>query len=300
MNGSIVPDEIDDVTFFDFTAYKKSAKYTLINGRRMAHWSEGKGEVILLIHGFPSAAWDWHYLWPHLKQSYQLLTLDLLGYGLSDKPFPHQYSLLEQADLIEGLLKHHHITQCHVLAHDYGNSVAQEILKRHHTHQLSFKVSSMCFLNGGLFPESHRPLLTQRLLKGPLGPLLSRMMKKSKLQKSFHQIFGPDTPPKEEEIDMLWQLLNENKGRRVLPSMLGYLDERKVHRDIWLEAMQQTTVPLRFINGVHDPISGQHMLERYKELIPNADAHGINVGHYPQLEAPDHVFNLYKAFLLSA
>jgi pimeloyl-ACP methyl ester carboxylesterase len=123
-------------------------------------------------------------------------------------------------------------------------------------------------------------------------------MTKATLHKSFKRIFGPETPPKTDEIDILWQLLNENNGRRVLQKMLGYLDERRVHRDSWLEAMQQTKVPLRFINGIHDPISGQHMLDRYKELIANADAHAINAGHYPQLELPDHVLKLYKDFLI--
>jgi pimeloyl-ACP methyl ester carboxylesterase len=278
--------------------YKESAVYTLVKGHKVAHWRAGKGQVILFIHGFPSAAWDWHHLWPSLKKSHQVIALDLLGYGLSDKPYPHRYSLLEQADIIESLLQKEGIKTCHILAHDYGNSVAQELLKRHHTGHLSFQVSSLCFLNGGLFPESHRPLLTQKLLKGPLGPLFSRLMTKATLHKSFKRIFGPETPPKTDEIDILWQLLNENNGRRVLQKMLGYLDERRVHRDSWLEAMQQTKVPLRFINGIHDPISGQHMLDRYKELIANADAHAINAGHYPQLELPDHVLKLYKDFLI--
>ena len=284
----------------DLASYKTNANYASVHSHQMAYWTAGKGEVVLLIHGFPSAAWDWHYLWPHLRQSYQLLAPDLLGYGLSDKPFPHQYSLLEQADLIEALLQQRHVKKCHILAHDYGNSVAQELLKRHHTERLSFQVSSLCFLNGGLFSESHRPLLTQKLLKGPLGPLLSRCMTKATLSKSFTRIFGSNTPPKKEEIDTLWQLLNENNGRRVLPNMLRYLDERRVHRDDWLDAMQNTKVPLRFINGVHDPISGQHMLDRYRELIPNADSHAIDAGHYPQLEVPDQVLKLYTEFLLNS
>lgn len=290
----------DKIVLCDFAAYKESAKYTVIRGHKIAHWSAGKGEVILLIHGFPSAAWDWHHLWPELSQSYRLLTMDLLGYGLSDKPFPHNYSLLEQADLVEALVLHHNVSRCHIVAHDYGDSVAQDILKRHHDGSLGFNIESLCFLNGGLFPESHRPLLTQKLLKGTFGPLLSRLMTKATLRKSFKRIFGPETPPEDSDIDTLWQLLNENNGRRVLPDMLKYLDERIVNRDSWLEAMQQTKVPLRFINGIHDPISGQHMLDQYNKLIPNPDGHALNVGHYPQLEAPDQVLKLYSEFLSGA
>lgn len=283
--------------YANLSEYRDNASYSTVNGHQIAHWHAGAGETVLLIHGFPSAAWDWHLQWEQLSQSYSVIALDLLGYGLSDKPYPYKYSLLEQAGIIEELLLKQGVSQCHILAHDYGNSVAQELLRRDFDRRLGFTVSSLCFLNGGLFSESHRPVFTQKLLKSPLGGLISKLMTKSSMEKSFSRIFGPDTPPKPHEIEVLWALLNEKSGKRVLHGLIAYIAERKVHRDAWVTAMQQTEVPLRFINGVHDPISGQHMLDRYKQLIPNPDGFAINAGHYPQLEAPEEVLNLYMAFL---
>jgi pimeloyl-ACP methyl ester carboxylesterase len=47
---------------------------------------------------------------------------------------------------------------------------------------------------------------------------------------------------------------------------------------------------MRFINGLLDPISGAHMVVRYRELVPNPDVVELpDIGHYPQLEAPDAV-----------
>jgi pimeloyl-ACP methyl ester carboxylesterase len=83
----------------------------------------------------------------------------------------------------------------------------------------------------------------------------------------------------------------------VLPALLTYIDERGVNAQRWLGSMQKTGVPLYFINGVHDPISGQHMLDRYIEIIPNPRTSALNVGHYPQIEAPDQVLALYSQFL---
>jgi pimeloyl-ACP methyl ester carboxylesterase len=68
--------------------------------------------------------------------------------------------LLEQADLQQALLAHLQVEQpVHILAHDYGDSVAQELLARHYENRLA--VASCVFLNGGLFPETHRPVLMQ-------------------------------------------------------------------------------------------------------------------------------------------
>lgn len=283
--------------YADLEQYRATAQYSVLAGHRIAHWQAGQGETILFVHGFPSAAWDWHYQWKPLSKTYQVIALDMLGYGLSDKPHPHSYSLLEQANIIEELLALLKVNRCHVVAHDYGDSVAQELLSRCFMGQSKLELTSMTFLNGGLFSESHRPLLAQKFLKGPLGPLLSHLFNKNTLRKSFKRIFGAATPPKDAEIDAIWSLLSSNQGQRVLPAMLKYIDERPVHRDRWVLAMQQTSTPLQFINGLEDPISGLHMMERYRELIPNPQTHPLQLGHYPQLEGPDEVLALVQRFL---
>lgn len=286
--------------YVDLAQYKSKAIYSELCQHRIAHWEAGRGEVVLFVHGFPSAAWDWHYQWQALSRSYRVIALDLLGYGLSDKPHPYAYTLAEQTRIIEALLQQLNISQCHVIAHDYGNSVTQELLSRSHVGSNNLILSSVTFLNGGLFSESHRPLLMQKLLKSWLGPAIRPFMSQKGLHKSFSKIFGAQTPPKNAEIDAIWALLEHNQGVRVLPAMLKYIDERRRHRDRWLLAMQQTSTPMQFINGVQDPISGKHMMERYKELIPQPQTHPLPVGHYPQLEAPQEVLSLVEDFLIKS
>jgi pimeloyl-ACP methyl ester carboxylesterase len=61
--------------------------------------------------------------------------------------------------------------------------------------------------------------------------------------------------------------------------------------------MQRGEVPLRVIDGEVDPISGAHMIARYRELIPNPDTVLLSdIGHYPQIEAPCQVLKHYLAF----
>ena len=66
---------------------------------------------IVLIHGFPTASWDWCKIWNTLRQHYRLLTLDMLGFGFSDKPAGHPYSIMEQADIVIGLVDHEDFRQ---------------------------------------------------------------------------------------------------------------------------------------------------------------------------------------------
>lgn len=288
--------------------YTQSARYFTNNDQKLAYWqhvpdslnsNEAEPETIVFIHGFPSASWDWHHQWQVLKHSgaYRLIAMDMLGFGLSDKPYPHEYKLVDQARYINALLSELKVQQCHILAHDYGDSVAQEILHLAETGQTPFAIQSLTFLNGGLFSESHRPLLTQKLLLSPLGNLVVKVLSKRSLARSFRKIFGTSTPPSEHDIHTLWQLLQHKQGTRAMPGLIQYIPERAVRRADWLQAMQTTAVPMLFINGAQDPISGEHMRQRFETLVPSGKTVSLPVGHYPQIEAPDAVLQHFRAFI---
>ena len=276
--------------------WRKRSQTFVFRGQTIRYWMTGQGEPLLLIHGFPTASWDWHYLWQPLAQRYRVIACDMLGFGDSTKPANHRYSLLEQADLQQALLAHLQVEQpVHILAHDYGDSVAQELLARHYEDKI--EVASCVFLNGGLFPETHRPVLMQKLLLSPLGWMIGRAFTRDALVKSFRQIFGPQTGPTESELDDFWSLVDSHHGPRIMHKLINYIPERRVQRDRWGAAMQRGEVPMRVIDGEVDPISGAHMVERYRELIPDADTVLLpNIGHYPQIEAPVQVLKHYLAF----
>ena len=255
---------------------------------------------LILLHGFPTASYDWAKVWDSLCQSFDtVIAPDFIGFGYSAKPTDYDYRITDQADLIEAIAGHEGIGRAHVLAHDYGDSVAQELLARSEQRG-ALALESLMFLNGGLFPEAHRPRLIQKLLRhNMLGPLLARLMNKKSFSRSFSSIFGAHTQPDSAELNDFWSLLQHEKGTRVVPKLLRYLDDRKSHRERWLTAMRSTTVPLGMINGPDDPVSGRHLAERLAELVPAADIRYLQgVGHYPQWEAPERVLAEYTRFRL--
>ena len=75
--------------------------------------------------------------------------------------------------------------------------------------------------------------------------------------------------------------------------------ERIEYRQRWVSVLQQARIPLGLINGSADPISGAHLVDRYRELECRLDyvAELKEIGHYPQVEAPLDVANHYLAFL---
>ncbi len=283
--------------------WRAAARTFNAGGDDLAWWTTGEGEEggeekpwLLLIHGFPSASWDWSAIWPALRERFNLLALDMLGFGLSDKPANRRYSFLDQADLQEALLAFVGLGEAHVLAHDYGDTVAQELLARHNERALSFNLKSCVFLNGGVFPDAQRPLAIQRLGAGPLGGLVARALTRERFTASLARVFGPQTPPTDEELAAWWDLLTENDGRRALPRIMRYLTERKRRRARWVGAIESARAPIAMINGGADPVSGAPTFERFRETAPNAPATLFEtIGHYPHTEAPDETVAAFFA-----
>jgi len=245
--------------------------------------------ALLLIHGFPTASWDWCKLWRELAQHHRLVAFDLLGLGFSAKPRGHDYRIAEQADLALAVLAHAGVTAPAVLAHDLGDTVAQELLARANGGTLPVKLRGMVLLNGGLFPETHRPVLLQKLLLSPIGPLVARLSSRGKLGANLTAIAG-EVKPTAAELDAMWTLMSRDDGRMALPGLIHYMVERREQRERWVGALQKTSVPLTVINGSADPISGAHMIARLRELQILADVVELpRVGHYPQIEAPQAV-----------
>lgn len=257
----------------------------------------GSGEVLLLIHGFPTASWDFAPLFAPLAQRFSLIAHDMIGFGLSDKPRDFPYSTFAQADVIEALLRKLGVARCHVLAHDYGDTIAQELLARQREGKLGVKLLSVCFLNGGLFPETHRALLIQKLALTPLGPLVTRLTTKARFTKTMRGLFAPHRPPTTEEIDGFYELVTRDGGLPLLAKHLRYLIERRVHRERFVGAILHAQIPLRLIDGALDPISGAHMAARYRELVPQPDVVLLpHCSHYPHVEDPAAVLAPFLEF----
>ena len=280
-------------------AWKAAGAGFEFKGRRIFCREGGSraAPALLLIHGFPSASWDYAPMWEALAARYRVLTLDMLGFGFSDKPARHDYSIHEQADLFEALLQRHGVGEVHLLAHDYGVSVAQELLARHCEGSGAARLASVVFLNGGLFPETHNRLVSQSLLLSPLGPLMSRLMSKQTLSANLRRVFGPKVPPSPEFLDGTWDMLAFQGGARILHRLIHYIPDRIRHRERWVAALQGRAAPIRLIDGVSDPVSGGPMVRRYRELVPEPDVIELDgIGHYPQVQAPEAVLAATFAF----
>lgn len=245
---------------------------------------------VTLLHGFPTSSHDWALVVPALAATHRVLTLDLLGFGDSDKPPGHRYSLFEQTDLVEEVREVLGVQGGSLVAHDYGVTVAQELLAR------GARLDRVAFLNGGLYPELHRPTDVQQALLGPGGAELAAALTPELLATGLRTVLARPVP--DAVLIDLAAAAARRDGLRQAHLLMGYVAERREHGQRWVAALEASALPLAFLWGQRDPVSGAHMLERVRERLPHAESLALDdVGHYPQIEAPKLVAPALARFL---
>eukprot|EP00698_Gefionella_okellyi_P012782 TRINITY_DN3468_c0_g1_i2.p1 TRINITY_DN3468_c0_g1~~TRINITY_DN3468_c0_g1_i2.p1 ORF type:complete len:327 (-),score=62.14 TRINITY_DN3468_c0_g1_i2:11-991(-) len=280
---------------------------SFLNFNTFSIWYRDTAQVdkpaMLFVHGFPTSSFDFVDIWDDLCKDYRCIAVDSLGFGFSSKPDRYNYTITEQADIHEAVVLSLPQTSAPIdlVCHDYGVSICQELLARYEELKSSAKIQirSVAFLNGGLIPDAHHPLMIQRVLTVPiLGPLLSRLSTQYFFDSSMRKVFGVNTRPSRKFLDQSWSLICHNGGWGIPHELLGYIAERRLHADRWVGVLKSTSVPVRLINGPADPVSGKHLVDAYKQLVPHGDVALLpaDIGHYPQVEAPLTVIHTIRSF----
>jgi pimeloyl-ACP methyl ester carboxylesterase len=249
--------------------------------------ASGSGPTVLLLHGYPSSSYDFRGVVDNLGDR-AWLTLDFLGFGLSDKPRPHRYSLLEQADLVQSVVEQSVSGPVVLVAHDMGTSVTTELLARDTEGRLPFELQRAVLTNGSVILEraSLRPI--QKILRGPLGPVAARFANRRMFTHGFGELFSAGHPLSAEEAEAQWALLSHNDGQRIAHLLISYLDERVRYASRWHGAVRDWPKQLGFLWARDDPVATVNVLDGLRELRPGAEVAELpGIGHYPQVEVPD-------------
>jgi pimeloyl-ACP methyl ester carboxylesterase len=281
------------------TAWRDRGREEEFRGRRVHVFGRGGREPLLVIlHGFPSSSYDWRPLL-ELETEHAVLAPDFLGFGLSEKPRDHTYTLHWQADLVEELVgRHAPGTPVFIVAHDMGTSVANELMARDIDGDLAMDLTGVLLLNGSMVQGAASPTLGQRLLRSPVGPLFSRLSSERFFRQQFGSIFSPDHPLTDEEAEDQWALICAGGGRTLNHRTIAYMDERFKHAERWHGAIRDWPGPVSLAWGMVDPVATVKVLDAVIELRPAVPVTRFeDLGHYPQIEDPARVAEAIRAAL---
>ena len=287
-----------------FEEWAARADDLVVDGLRLAVHDEGSGPVVTFLHGYPSSSLDAVPLFERLEGEARLVALDLPGFGASAKPPEHQYSIHGATDAVEGTWRQLGVSTTVLVAHDYSVSIAQELLARQlDTPDRETVITAVVWCNGGLWSDLHRQTLGQQLLLDPEhGASVAEAMDEAALTNGLQGTWGSRVSMSEATSHGIWRSMEHDGGSKIAHRLLHYVADRLANGPRWIGALETAPVPMHFVWGDLDPVSGGHVADRMEERLPEWPAGRelnrlADVGHWPPLEAPDEVAAAVRALL---
>lgn len=249
------------------------------------------GRPVTFLHGYPSSSLDVDPVLAHLGVGWRVLAVDLPGFGASAKPRERTYSIHAAVDAVEAWWAHLGLGATVLAAHDYSVSVAQELLARRLDESAVTTIDAVVFMNGGVYPNLHRPTRGQQALLDPEhGAAIAGGIDQVGFVAGIEGTWGQRVPFDVHAAREMYRSMHQDGGVAMMHTLLHYVADRREHADRWSHAMENTDVPLSFVWGDLDPVSGAHMIERVEQRCPDARVVRLaDAAHWPPLEAPDVV-----------
>lgn len=274
--------------------WKSKGKLVTINGHSVFVIDQGNSDKnLLILHGYPTSSYDYYKVLPDLCENYRVIIHDHIGFGFSDKPTNFSYSLKDQATIALDLWKHLRIKNATLFAHDYGTSIATEILARDNANEINLQIEKLILCNGSMHIELSQLRTIQKLLKGRFGKYVAKLTNYSIFSKNLRNVFYDKTKVSNIELRNMWQQIEYNKGKNVIHLLSDYINQRYTHWDRWIGALKETKIPTDIIWAKEDPVAVKAIAELLTTEIKNNELFWIeNCGHFPMLEKPKEWANL--------
>ena len=241
---------------------------------------EGKGPVVLLIHGNPTWSFYFRNLIPKLvTQGFRCIVPDHMGCGLSDKPANYPYTLERRISDVDRILKHLGILEFNLVVHDWGGAIGLGLAGR-----MPKRVNTIAILNSAAFRSKHIPLSISFLRIPLLGEFLIRALNIFAIVAINRAAQIPLSPVVKEgllfpyqtwgERIAIWKFVKDIPMGKKHSSYKTLLDVEKN-----LSHLKQKKIALFW--GERDFCFNRHFYNRWLDLFPLVKKHQYpKAGHY--------------------
>lgn len=271
--------------------WKQKGEFIKIFDNEVFVIDEGKhnNKTMVILHGYPTSSFDYYKVLDTLTSDYRVIIHDHLGFGFSGKPKNYSYSLIEQADIALQLWKTLGVSDFTLLAHDYGTSVATEIIARHNKKQIAVNIEKLILCNGSMHIELSQLRFIQKLLKNKFtGKYVAKLSNLFIFTKNIRNVYFDKQKVTNEELKEMWQQLIYNEGKSVIHRLSNYINERYYFWHRWIGALKETELETKIVWAKNDPVAVFKIAELLSTEIKNNKLFPLeNSGHFPMLESPE-------------
>jgi pimeloyl-ACP methyl ester carboxylesterase len=274
-------------------------RFVIVQNYNIHYVETGEGQPILLIPGAWSTYRYWNRIIPILSKHYQLLALDYLGVGDSDKPRSgFSYTVEEQADVIARMIEELKISQVHIVGTSYGGGIALNLAARYPD-----RVAKIVTIEGNGMKHNKMPYRPMKgFLKWPLvgeipisatrSGLLDKIIARGVMGKAWPPLGGQE---KEEIVEIVSQ--SNKTASRV---SWYHISRTLVASRDFAEEAKTIQVPILYLYGENSDYRdmAEANAEFLKTYLPQVEVFCLKDGiHNLELQKPEEVAKFILDFL---
>lgn len=304
-----------DLSREELTEYTTEASkfIDLPNGANMHYRDEGNpnGTVLVMIHGGFGSLQNWEGWVEHLKDDFRLISMDLLGHGLTGSYPENVYTRITERDAIHMLLQKLNITKYTVAGNSFGGGIALELALAYPN-----EVEGLILVDSEGIPNGEDGYDTSMFNSDdPVSPEDPSYKKLSWLENVGKNFIGPAVVQSVmEQMTYNQELLTDeyveyfskqvrhegNRGAQLLMFRQGiYLVQQNGKHDL-LPRLSELQMPTLVMQGAGDTLVPMRVAETFRDNIANSQLAVIEeAGHMPMMEKPKESADVVRTFIQS-
>jgi len=264
--------------------------YCTVAGYQLAYTRQGQGETVLLVHGITTYSFIWRKIIPPLAKEYDVIAVDLLGCGMSDKPLDVSYAIKDHAERLREFISALGVEKFHFVGHDLGGGMGQIFAVNH-----SGMLHSLSMMNSVAYDFwPVQPITAMRT------PIIRHFLMSAFDLGAFTAFIRKGLYHKDVMTKDLLVLFNAPmqtpEGRKAFLHFAKCLDN---HNLMEIEAdLRKLTIPVLILRGDADPFLSAVIAEKLHDEIPNSELRRIaTAAHFIQEDEPEWVATHLSGFL---
>ena len=281
-------------SWVDPALYPFENKYLSLEAGNMHYVDEGKGDIILFVHGTPTWSFLYRDFIKELSKDYRCIAIDHLGFGLSDKPDSVPGTPKWHAQNLSEFIKKLDLKNITLVVHDFGGPIGLAAGIEHHE-----RIKRVVLFNSWLWAtepnkEAQR---VDRIVHSRLGKFLYLTMnfspkvllkkgfaEQKNLSKAVHQHYIQPFPDRNSRIALL------NLAKALVGSSAWYQKQ-------WDQLHHLSNKEWLILWGTKDAFITMDYLQQWQEKLPNARTAEMDCGHFVQEEAKAESIRAVRAFM---
>jgi pimeloyl-ACP methyl ester carboxylesterase len=270
------------------------SKFININGLDVHYKDQGKGPVLLLLHGVVSCLHTWNGWYDQLKDHYRIIRLDMPGWGLTGPTSEEEYLGENINEFLDSFLKALDIDHMYLA----GNSLGGYYAWNYAVHRPE-KVNKLVLLDPIAYNQSLPYEFKLAKLPGASFLVNNVVIPRYLIKSSIERLYG-----KKERItpwisDMYWDHILRKGNRRTLMKVFNMIADFSKSDTIYLD-VKKVKQPVLMAWGKQDTWSRwKETLDAWKSDLPHAELVLYDqCGHMPMEEIPVETALDAHAFLM--